>query len=213
MQLSMSCNASQRLEQTMDLRQMVGETSGDIPLYSLHRITTILRKKVIQVPSGVLTVLQRALIAANAVYRQDSGNNWNCLTSHNLVSTIEHVNTQLMLVMTGKRLKRPEDPESDDEFLAILNQKREEYIRKIQLWFEENYEQLLYNIGGKIAWPIIMCLQKGLTSWIAGVINPFAEDIEAMVLMVAKSEGIITEDPETAWEAMGGQIFQRKEKG
>lgn len=208
MQLSMSCGMFQRLEQKTALCQMIGETSGDIPLYSLHRITNVLRKKVIRVPRGVLTVLQRSLLAANAAYRQESGNKWNCLTSHNLVSAINHVNTQLLLAMTVKRLKRPEDPESDDDFRAMLNQSREEYVRKIQSWFEENYEQLLYDTGGKIPWPIIRQLQQGLAVWIAGVVNPFSDSIEGMVLMVAKSEGIITDDPETAWEAMGGQVFQ-----
>lgn len=196
----------------MGLRQTVGETSGDIPLYSLHRIKTVLQKKMIPIPSGVVTSLQISLVAANAVYRQESGNKWNCLTSHNLVDAIERVDAKLAGALTVAKMKRPEDTQSDEEYQKLLDQGREKYIKKIQLWFEENYEELLYDIGGKIPWPIIKRLQQNLTSWIAGVINPFAEDIEAMVLMVAKSEGVITDDPETAWEAMGGQVFQRKEK-
>ncbi|MFH1170017.1 MAG: hypothetical protein V1704_00380 [Candidatus Vogelbacteria bacterium] len=193
------------------MRQMIGETSGDIPLYSLHRIANLLRKRPIRLAVPFVSILNRSLIAANAVYRQESGNKWNCLTSHNLVDAIEHVDTKLAEIMTVEKLGRPEYIESDDEFREIIDEERKKYVKKIQKWFEENYDDLLYIMDGKIPWAIIRRLQQNLATWIAGVINPFSEDIGEMVLMVAKSEGVITDDPEMAWEAMGGRVFRKKE--
>lgn len=63
---------------------------------------------------------------------------------------------------------------------------------------------------GKIPWPIIKRLRSDLTIWATGKINPFGMEIETMILEVAKTENISTDNPESAWEAMGGKLFKKK---
>jgi len=43
--------------------------------------------------------------------------------------------------------------------------------------------------------------------WIATSVNPFRENIEDMILGVAKEQGINANSAEEAWELMGGTTF------
>jgi len=214
MQLNTSVNLSQKivLKHCFCLSVGFGETSGDIPLYSMHRISRRLQQKPPEIPDSLIRILSQSLIAANAVYRQNTGNNWNCLTSNNLVGAIGHVDRKLAGVMTVTRMRRPEDLETDQELKELLDKQRQEYLGLIKGWFKENYDELLYITNGKIPWAIIRRLERGLASWISGVINPFSEDIDQMVLMVAKEEGVIAESPEEAWQSLGGHLFRKRKR-
>lgn len=87
MKMSMSIQHEIRLAPKIAI--LYGETSGDIPVYSLHRIKNLIEKKGIGVHKELEIVLIRNLIEENNNYRRDSGNDWACLTSNNLTAVIE----------------------------------------------------------------------------------------------------------------------------
>lgn len=215
----LSLQVGQRLTESLTqklsptLKQSVGETSGDIPLYSLHRIKNKLaRKDSILVSPEIKTLLMRNLIAANKMYKKESGNDWSCLTSANLVDAIELIDGAIEATIEGLEDIPKEYTSCKEAFLRALHSSRKKNVKIIQSWFEDNFDDLLYDMRGNIPWAIVCRLRRNLSRWIVGVSNPFLEDIEEMVLDVSIEEGLNTDDPEEAWEKMGGKVFKKKEK-
>jgi len=195
------------------LKQSVGETSGDIPLYSLHRIRKKLSKRdSIEVSAEIKTLLVRNLIKANKVYKEESGNDWSCLTSNNLVEAIEEVDCQLEASIDGLEDIPEEFQTSKEVLLRVLHAERKKTVKVIQSWFENNFDELLYDMRGNVPWAIVCRLRRNLGQWIVRVSNPFLEDIEEMILSVSEEAGVSTDDTEDAWRQMGGKIFKKKEK-
>ncbi len=197
------------LEIRLHLRQFFGETIGDIPLYSLHRIRNMMEKFPITISPDLKTLFIGALASANADYKAESGNDWSCLTSNNLVSAIEQ--TDVAIEEAVKRISLPEEQaELRGKLLERLDQVRVQSILAIQQWFETHYDSLLYNMSGNVPWSVVRRLKRNLSFWIATKGNRFGDDIEEVILDIAKEEGIDTEDPETAWEKMGGKVFKQE---
>lgn len=196
----------QKLKNT--LKQSVGETSGDIPLYSLHRIRARLSK--IAVSSEIKNLLMRNLIQANKMYKEESGNDWSCLTSNNLVDAIEEVDCQLEVSINGLEDIPREYQTSKEALLRVLHANRQKTVSVIQSWFQDNFDELLYDMRGNVPWAIVCRLRRNLSQWIVRVSNPFLEDIEDMVLNVSEEVGVSADDAEDAWKKMGGKIFKEK---
>jgi hypothetical protein len=207
MLLSCSLRQNLTLQVSPVLRQQVGETSGDIPLYSLHRIKALLGKREMFVSKDLLVLLVQNLIAANQEYRSESGNRWNCLTSQNLVDAIETADREIAGAIDRIDDIPIEFAGTREKLFMKLHDAREQSVRTMQEWFETNFQDLLYSIDGKIPWPIVRRLQRNLGVWIATATNPFAENINDMVLSVAAEQGIRAGNAEDAWEDMGGTIF------
>lgn len=190
------------------LRQSVGETIGDIPLLSLHRIKGMLKRQPMAVSSEVCALLQRHLVAQNQIYRADSGNDWNCLTSHNLDAAVEGVSQQLRQGNEIVRGGSTENAVAMEKVFALLEARRSETLAVIRQWFVDHYDDLAYDMSGKIPWPIVQRLRRNLSVWVSGVANAFGADIEDAILEVAKAEGLAEDSAEDAWEAMGGTLFR-----
>lgn len=208
--LGCSLRQAVTVEQRLVLREQIGETSGDIPLYSLHRIKRLLKMQPIRVSAELQTLLMRNLIAANQGYKEESGNDWSCLTSQNLVDAIDTTDHQIARNIDHIDDIPKELAAAKEKLFAKFHEARKESIRTIQQWFETNFDNLLYNMDGKIPWPVVLRLRRNLGVWIATATNPFGEYIEDMILGVANQNGVAAEDAEDAWEKMGGTVFGKK---
>jgi|GEM_PF-1857772 len=208
MTLGLSLSLTQTTTLSQKLAQSFGETSGDIPVYSLHKIARLLRQKPVSVSTELQVILKRSLIVANAGYKEASGNDWNCLTSNNLISAIEETETEVITITDSGIASIPK------ELIAyrraakkLMDQKRGVSMTAIKEWFKNNYEALLYDMSGKVPWPVVQRLRRNLGLWILGTANPFDQGIEEMVCEVAAEAGLPADDAEDAWEAMGGTLF------
>ncbi len=195
---------------TQQLSEFYGETGGEIPVYSLHRIKSLLRKWPIPVSRELFDLLVRALIAQNAVYREESGNDWSCLTSNNLVAAIEAVDEALGQIVELAAQVPSEHKEAAGRVAQRLQAKRSESVQIVKDWFQEHYDDLLYAMDGKIPWAIVKRLRRFLSTWIAGAGNPFLVDVEELILEVAAEEGVSATNPEDAWVAMGGKLNKKE---
>jgi hypothetical protein len=200
---------TQEISLVQALAQCFGETSGDIPVYSLHRIARLMAKRPIDISAQMETILKRQLITANKTYKAESGNDWNCLTSGNLVSAIEGVDRQVKEITTGANAIPHEFAPHSAAIRKLFNGQRAQCIAAIKQWFETNYDDLLYKMDGKIPWAVIQRLRKNLGMWIAGAANPFRQSIDEMVFEVAESQGIYAQTAEDAWELLGGTLFNK----
>jgi len=198
------------LRQDLVLREWIGETSGEIPVYSLHRIRGLLKRQPIPIDAQISRLLMGNLIAANLDYKLESGNDWSCLTSNNLVDAIEATDQAITETINLIDDIPRELAGAKEKILGQLHAARQRTIRTIQTWFEVNFQELLYDMNGKIPWPIVLRLRRNLGIWIATAANPFKEDIEEMILGVAGETGIAAVDAEDAWQGMGGTVFGKK---
>jgi len=203
---------SQRMTQSPTLRQAVGDTGGDIPLYSLHRIRRLMAKQPPAVNEQLRTWLTQSLIAANLEYKEDTENDWSCLTSNNLVGAFETTNATISDAIDGIKDLPNEHSSLRGKLLEKLHTGREANVLIMKQWFSDNFDSLRYDMSSKIPYPIVLQLRRNLGKWIAGASNPFDQDIEEMILDVAKQEGLHTDNPEEAWKRMGGKLARRKEE-
>jgi len=210
--LSLSQSLSQRAEIVVSITCSFGETGGDIPVYSLHKIASLLKREPIELSKELVNILRRSLLQANRTYKEESGKDWNCLTSNNLVTAIEHTQKMVAAINADGIKQLPQELQSQRAAVkAIFDRKRDECMTKIKKWFETHYDKLLYITDGRIPWIVVQKLRSNLGLWISGAANPFTQDITEFVMEVAKEKGIRASTPEDAWEAMGGQLFGGKE--
>lgn len=208
--MEMSQSMIVRLAVRQTIRFIHGDTIGDLPLYSLHRISNLMRKRPISASPQVNHILKRSLILANKQYREESGNAWNCLTSNNLAMAIEDVDRQVGQI-TSVCNDVPVDQATRAAVMKrIFERERAKQILAIKNWFHENYDNLLYNTGGHIPWAIVQNLRCKLSMWIAGESNPFSEDIEEVILAVAKEHNVRFDSAESTWKALGGKLFTQE---
>lgn len=212
MGMHLSCGLSQQLASIQTLSQVFGDSSGDIPVYSLHRISRLLRTKPMAVSPQLGLLIKRSLISANQIYKEESGNDWSCLTSSNLVEVINELENEIKVINEAGVASIPKEFRVQIKVSReFFDKKRAECIIVVKKWFEENYNALLYDMNGKIPWPVIQRLRRNLGVWILGVTNPFDQDIGEMICEVATDAGITTDNPEDAWEAMGGKLFTKED--
>lgn len=211
MQLSCILRQKIELEQSLCLGLAVGETSGDIPIYSLHKIKNFFVKQPIQIDKSLRAILFQELLRANKVYRKESGNKWNCLTSLNLVNAIERLNDKIKSTIDLAQTNQDEVP-GIDKLIAHMHNVREKNIELIRNWFYHHYEEIRYDTSGNIPWAVVCRLRSDLAKWKLGVSNPFYKDIEEMILEVAGDQGLETSFMTAfeAWEKMGGQLNVKK---
>jgi hypothetical protein len=210
MGLSLSLEPSLRLELStrLTLRQTLGETFGDIPVYSLHRIKNQMQKHPIGINENLTRMLVRNLLLANKEYKEETDNDWNCLTSNNLINAFEWMNKDVSETIEGIM----NCPQEHKERMLIIKEKfQKEWDGKFEVikqWFWNHYEDLLYNTASKIPWSIIQRLRSGLSLWISKQGNIFDLDIEEMIMKIAEESGKKCDNAEKAWKALGGKLFR-----
>ncbi len=212
--MGLSLCLSQRLESRLEQRlsQSLGERSGDIPLFSLHRIRNMIRKKPIGIGNDLTNVFIQELLKQNQQYKVDSGNDWSCLTGLNFTDAVENVDETIASHIEAANNIPEELKQQLSLIFEKLEEKRLESIGKIKSWFEDNYEDLLYLKNKKIPWAVIQRLRRNLAVWSINSTNPFEENIGEMVLAVAEEQGVDAWSAEDAWVKMGGELFTKKEE-
>ncbi len=203
MLLSVRIAPRQRVAQILH----VGETSGDIPLYSLHRIRNLFRKQPPAIDPKIQTILLQNLIGANAAYKEASGKDWSCITSNGLVDAIEETDRTIAWTIDGIEDIPRECARIRDRLLQKLHEGRQGNVLVIKRWFESNFDALQYDMRGHIPYAVVLRLRRGLSQWIAGISNPFAQDVRDMVREVAVEQGVQAKSAEEAWKKMGGKLF------
>mgnify|MGYP000231632582 CR=1 FL=1 len=201
---------TQSLDQSLTLTQFIGERSGDIPVYSLHRIRSHVASTPLPVNVQVQTMFLCEVIAANNVYREESGNDWYCLTSINLVTALEELEAKLRKI--NDLAIKSQSKDVRPVLQKVFSRARTKCIHDIRDWFDSNHDSLLYNMKGSIPWPIVQRLRRSLKAWSFGITDPFGQDIEDMVIEVAEEQGHHYNDAESAWKAMGGKILKKTKK-
>ena len=201
---------TQRVAMRQSLRQSFGETIGDIPMYSLHRIRNLFHKgRGPRIGEDLAQLLTTMLLNANQQYKDDSGNDWSCLTSNNLVDAIESLDEELETAIESMRVGQPREClRGAKQLIEQAHGARSSMLEAIRIWFADNTENISYDMNGKVPWFVVRSLRKSLSSWALKNENPFSEDIGDAIISIAKDNGIETNDPETAWEKMGGTIFK-----
>lgn len=215
MALSLSPSHTQRLDHTLEasLKQSIGETVGDIPLYSLHRIRFALQREPPKLSAELMRVLSRLLVEANDRYREESGNRrWYCLTSHNLVEALTAFDDHITAMIAGVESAPDEQEDAEAAMIAGLRAKQVAAVDRVKHWFDARSDRLLYDMSGKVPWAVVLRLRRGLGAWIAGMADVFKSDIEDTILDVAREQGVHTDDPEDAWKRMGGTVFTKGRK-
>lgn len=210
--LTLSQSVDQHLVQ--EHKQFLGETLGEIPLYSLHRIKNLIAREGIGgFNAEILNEGIRALVRQNLIYRKESNNDWNCLTSENLLNAFADIKKSLTGAIRGI------DPQfvrlPNEETFAVLRRlvtQREKIIGTFERWFSTNYERILYDTTGKIPWPIIQRLRVSLNLWITQRCNIFGTDIEEAIKSVAIEHGLKVTTAEDAWIKMGGKLFKKAQE-
>ncbi len=200
---------AQRLKLENELRQSIGDHSGDIPIYSLHKIKNLLGKRPLDISRDLNKILVYNLVKANGEYKEDSGNDWNCLTSNNLVKAITNTEGKIKESIDLVTDAYPREQSRIAELMkGTLEKHGDKNMDTIKGWFEQNYDLLLYDTSGKIPYPIILQLRKDLSFWITSKINPFEKDIEDFIIDAASKDGKRYSNAEDAWIGMGGKLFK-----
>lgn len=193
------------------LRQSVfatfGETIGDIPMYSMHKIKN--RIFGLQgVSREMKDVMCRCLVEANNRYKEESENDWACLTSNNLIWALERFEKKTRIMINMIRKGQPKEMRTlVAEVIFEAHEKRAHDVAIFKNWFTDNAEELQYNMRDSIPWFVIKSLRESLSFWIATKINSFGEEIEGAILKIASKNNVSAENAEDAWKKMGGKIF------
>lgn len=207
MRLSFSVTQEVRIEQK--LKYSWGETAGDIPMYSLHRIRRMLQTQPIPLNPVLLRLLERHLVRANTEYQEKSGNNWSYLTTSDLISALEGLDDDIKEFTDGAVAEAQESGRAYEKIQQVLNARRALAVQIVKRWFDEHGDNLVYNTRKNIPWAIVKRLRASLALWVVGTANPFGQSIDDFVLEVAKEVGIDSENSEDAWKEMGGKIFKK----
>lgn len=205
MSLAMSLSVQVKVTLTLSF----GETVGDIPLYSLHRIKALLWDESPNLSRELHTALVGAIIRGNRKYREDSGRRWACLTSNNLAGALDEFDQGLARTISKVEAMPDDYPAIKRAVLNRLQAQRQATVDSVKRWFDERSERLLYDMRGKVPWSVVTRLRRDLGRWVAGAADPFKADIGDTVLEIARQEGIHVDTAEDAWKRMGGTIFTK----
>jgi flagellar biosynthesis/type III secretory pathway chaperone len=201
MNLSLSLKQSYKLEQKLVMKSRY-VTSGDLELLSLHRIKNRIHS--LDIESPLKSKLIGELIRENREYRRISKNKWNCITPISLDVAVDNTYNFLK-----DQVKLGVETIDDIQVKSVLNKflfnKAKEQNGNIKKWFSNNYDKILYDMNGKIPYPIIMQMRAQLSQWALGNTSVLYQPINDLIKNVAKSEGLNPDDYfslEDVWEAL-----------
>jgi len=176
----------------------VGDTCGDIPLYSLHRISKRLTAASVGVNQEMIKKVIQEIIEANLRFQERTEKKWNCLTSNDLdlaILTLDESLAETINVIFSDQPKVVTDK---------LNENRKDCLKRIRNFFYNNYDNLLYNTDGKIPWVVVRMLHRKLKVWTLGTCNPFEEDMIDFLQEIAVEQKIDISglDDEDVWSKL-----------
>lgn len=176
----------------------VGDTCGDIPLYSLHRISKRLTAATVGVNHELIKKVIKEIIDANLRFQERTEKKWNCLTSNDLdlaILTLDQSLTETINDIFGDQPKTITDK---------LNENRQDCLKRIRNFFYNNYDNLLYDAKGKVPWVVVRMLHRKLKVWTLGTVNPFDENLIDFFQEIATEQKIDISglDDEDVWSKL-----------
>ena len=211
MQIGMSQSLRQSQTQEITLASWFGEKFGDIPLFSLHRIKSLLLRSPIAVKPRMQTLLVEKLFELNEIYKEESGNDWCCLTALNMTAAFERLDESILQGIDAALGSQPKELMGA---VAAMRPKliasKDAGIEIIRKWFDANSEQLVYITDGKIPWAVVAKLRAGLSVWKIKQASVFDLNIDDAILQIAAERNINEGDPIKAWKKMGGRVFTKE---
>jgi hypothetical protein len=198
--------------QSLELRQaqileLPYDRVGDVELFSLHRIKG--RIKTLDVHPLTRGKLVRRLLEENSDYRERHHCRKFCVTFGGLETsfedTIEYLREQAKLGLTTV---------DNSGLREILGARIRELIDaqgvKIRQWFEDNYDELIYDQSAQIPFPIIVQMRKRFSAWALGNIGISSESIYPLIEKAAREVGI---NPDTylSYEALWEDLRDYKQ--
>ncbi|PIN91274.1 hypothetical protein COU57_01330 [Candidatus Pacearchaeota archaeon CG10_big_fil_rev_8_21_14_0_10_32_14] len=191
MELSMTLSMSPRLEQRQDMELsaniFLGDYSGDIALLSLHKIKN--RIPSLDIDKGVRSKLVKQLLKENREYRNEIGKSWNCITPIRLDNAV-HSTREYLENTVETALSTYEPRNIVPRLREIMTGKVKEQDDKIKRWFVDHYDEILYDMDGKIPYAMVQRMREQLSTWSLGHENPFYTPIEDFVVETAKAKGL-----------------------
>ncbi len=186
----MQLGMSQSLVQRCHLSLPLGETYGDLPLISLHRVKS--RIHTLKTSPCLRNTLVKYLVEQNKAYREDTQRKWNCITANGLDAAVDSLEEELKKTV-GLALLPLQDTVSKDDYSKLetsLYQGVDQNYTIVKQWFGDRVDELAYNTDGNIPWPIVQRLRKQLGVWVAERVNPFGTPISDVIDSVAIEEGL-----------------------
>jgi hypothetical protein len=147
---------------SLSLAQLHLSTIGDTPLFSLHRINTVWKKSPPSISNELARVFTRNLFEQNKMFQKKTGKKWNCVT----LDGFRFATTDTEDMLQDMISKHSHGMNIDK---AELENMKKAQIDQITLWFETNYEGIIYSIGSKLPWAFILYLKERLTAWRNGL--------------------------------------------
>ncbi len=155
---------------SLSLAQLHLSTIGDTPLFSLHRINTVMKKSPPSIGGELTRVFIRNLFEQNKKFQEKTGKKWNCVTLDGFRFATTNTDDELQGMISehsqGMKISKDE-----------LEKIKKTQIDQITLWFETNYEGIVYSIGSKLPWAFILYLKGRLTAWRNGFEFAFDQSI------------------------------------
>lgn len=166
--LSMRLNITQKMRLILSQEQFV--TIGDTPLFSLHRVNTILRKNPPKIGDELTRLFVRFLFKYNKRFQEKTGKKWSCVTLDGFRFSVTDTDSELQKTII-------ENSNGLNLSIEELENMKKIQIDKIILWFEVNYDDLIYNTNSKLPWVFIQYLKGRLTAWRNGMEFAFDQTI------------------------------------
>ncbi len=202
----MNMSLSYKIETNQVMRFRMYESSGDLELFSLHRIRN--KIKTLSIHPEVRRKLIEELIKENIRYRRNSGNNWMCITPQSLDNVVDNLRNYLQ-EKTNLGLVTLENTEVRKALEAVMARQADNQVGVIRSWFSDNYNNLLYDMQGtsKIPFPIVRKMREQLSQWAIQNTNPFSQPIDALIEETICSVGSnpwLYNSVEEMWEKLKG---------
>ena len=159
-----------RLEQKPILSQQMLITIGDTPLFSIHRINTLWKKNPPEISDELSRLFLRNLFIYNKKFQEKTKKKWNCITLDGFRFSIADTDKELQKMINEYSAGLELEPNE-------LEQIKKSQVNKITVWFETNYENLIYSIGSELPWAFILYLKQRLIAWRGGFELAFDQSI------------------------------------
>jgi len=173
------------------------EVSGELALFSLHRIRH--RIPTMKVHDKVKDKLIAELVKENSKYRKETKKNWFCITPYGLDTSVDRTEDYLV-GQVNLGLATLDDPKVRQAFQNVMTRQAENQVGVIKGWFSDNYDALLYDMNGKIPFPIVRKMREKLAQWAIEKTNPFQQSLTDLIEESVVSLGLNPKSYESAEE-------------
>lgn len=196
----------------LTIRETFGDTIGDIPIFSYYALVRMMEEDPIRISGALLVFFKNALKQASdhnrMVFLNRTGKVWACIAPDDFISIHTRVGA-LFDEVEKETVRKYVGVFHKVDVERRLQIERRELLKIIKGWFYGHFGDFVYKSYARIPDPVIQYLYDCLGAWIFDEKNLFAEDIEEMIIKVARSEDIKDiKDAEDAWKKMGGVLLR-----